>query len=309
MTMCGDDRRENLQAGFIIVPVLWILLALAAMAGILSVYLVNSAQALSLDDDHLRSAALVSAGLELTAYELSSQTKPRRPGAGSFSFHLDHARVSVSFRSEAARIDLNHASKEMLANFFQVLGVRADDAVEYAVRVVGWRTPPSDDAPEAERSLYREAGADHMPRGAPFANVEELRLVLHLPPALVDSAMPFVTVYSGKREIDALEAAPEVVAALPGMTQDLMKSFLAQRAGLSRDARSVASVLGPARAGATVETGDSVRVRTMIAFDNGRQAAAEVVILLDGGDDPYKILSWRDDGGAAAMRRQSARAQ
>ncbi|HTO61112.1 MAG TPA: type II secretion system protein GspK [Bradyrhizobium sp.] len=307
--MRSDHRRDNPEAGFIIVPVLWILLALAGMAGILSVYLVNSAQALSLDDDHLRSAALVSAGLELTAYELSSQPKPQRPPSGSLSFHLDHARVSVSFRSEAARIDLNHASKEMLANFFQVLGARADDAVEYAARIVGWRTPPSENAPEAERALYRDAGVDHMPRGAPFANVEELRLVLHLPPALADRAMPFVTVYSGKREINALEAAPEVVASLPGMTEDLMKSFLAQRAGLNRDARSVASVLGPARSGATVEAGDSVRVKTMIAFDNGRQAAAEVIILLDGGDDPYKILSWRDDGGTAAMRRQSARAQ
>jgi general secretion pathway protein K len=309
MTMGGDARRDNPDAGFIIVPVLWILLALAGMAGILSVYLVNSAQALSLDDDHLRSAALISAGLELTAYELSSQPKPQRPPSGSFSFRLDHARVSVGFRSEAARIDLNHASKQMLANFFQVLGARADDAVEYAARIVGWRTPPSDDAPEAERSLYRDVGADHMPRGAPFANVEELRLVLHLPPALADRAMPFVTVSSGRREINALVAAPEVLASLPGMTQDLMKAFLAQRAALRGDPKSVASVLGPAHAGATVEMGESVRVKTMIAFDNGREAAAEVVILLDGGDDPYKILSWRDDGGSAAMRRQSARGQ
>ena len=225
---------------------------------ILTVYLVNTAAALSLDDDHLRSAALVSAGLELTAYELTSAAKPLRPPTGSFSFRLDHARVSVGFRSEAARIDLNQAPKEMLANFFQVLGARADDASGYADRIVGWRTPPSDDAPEAESSLYRAAGVDQMPRGAAFANVEELRLVLDLPPALVDRAMPFVTVFSGRREIDALEAAPEVVASLPGMTQDLLKAFLEQRATLHRDARTIASALGPAHAGATIEVGDSV---------------------------------------------------
>jgi general secretion pathway protein K len=309
MIMPGNRQPETRESGFIIVPVLWILLTLAGLAGILTVYLVNTASALSLDDDHLRSAALISAGLELTAYEMSSVAKPQRPAAGAFSFRLDRARVSVAFQSEAARIDLNHAPKEMLANFFQVLGARTDDAGEYADRIVGWRTPPSDDAPEAERSLYRAAGADHMPRGAPFANVEELRLVLHLPPVLVDRAMPFVTVFSGRREIDVLEAAPEVVASLPGMTQDLMKSFLEQRAGLHRDIRSIASVLGPAQAAATVQVGDSVRVRTMIAFDNGRQAAAEAVILLDGGDDPYRILSWRDDGDATTMRRQSGKAQ
>jgi general secretion pathway protein K len=308
MIMCRDHRRENRESGFILVPVLWILLALAGLAGLLSVYLINTAQALSLDDNHLRSTALVSAGLELTAYQLSSSAKPLRPAAGSFSFRLDRARVSVAFQSEAARIDLNHASKEMLANFLQVLGAGADDAGEYADRIVGWRTPPSDAAPEAERSLYRAARADHMPRGAPFANVEELRLVLHLPPALVDRAMPFVTVFSGRREIDALEAAPEVVASLPRMTQDLMKSFLEQRGSLHRDARSLATALGPARQGATVEVGDSVRVRTLIAFDNGRKASSEAVIVLDGGDDPYKILSWRDDGDATAMRSQSGKA-
>ena len=68
-------------------------------------------------------------------------------------------------------------------------------------------------------------------------------------------------------------------------------------------------MLGPAQAAATVQVGDSVRVRTMIAFDNGRQAAAEAVILLDGGDDPYRILSWRDDGDATATRRQSGKGQ
>ena len=64
----GDD-------GFIIVPVLWILLTLAGLAGILSVYLANTAAALSLNDDRLRSAALVSSSLELTAYKLSAAAK------------------------------------------------------------------------------------------------------------------------------------------------------------------------------------------------------------------------------------------
>jgi general secretion pathway protein K len=321
MIVGGYSQRDNRESGFILVPVLWILLTLAGLAGLLSVYLINTAQALSLDDDHLRSAALVSASLELAAYDLSSQPKPQRPATGSFSFRLDHARVTVAFQSEAARIDLNHAPKEMLANFFQVLGARADDAAEYANRIVGWRTPPSDDAADAESLLYRTAGVGHLPRGAPFASVEELRLVLGLPPALADRAMPFITVFSGRREIDVLEAAPEVLASLPGMTPDLMTSFLQQRATLHRDTRSIAAALGPAQAGATIEVGDSLRVRTAIAFDNGRQAMTETVILLDGGEDPYRILSWRDsrrdpgrdswrdNGELAAARGQHGKAR
>jgi len=132
--------------------------------------------------------------------------------------------------------------------------------------------------------------------------------VLDLPAALVERAIPFVTVFSGRREIDALDAAPEVVASLPKMTPELLKSFLEQRASLARDSNSIAAALGPAQAGATIEGGDTVRVRTAIAFDNGRQAATEAVIQLDTGDDPYRILSWRDDTEKTVVRAQHGRA-
>ncbi len=313
MIMCRDSHPresdpDDREGGFVLVAVLWLLVSLAGLAGALSVYLVSTAQRLSLDDARLRSAALVPAGLELAAYKLLALPKPQRPAAGAFSFRLDHAQVSVAFRSEAARIDLNHASKQMLAALLEGLGARADRAGEYAERIVGWRTPPAETGADTERDLYRTAGADYMPRTAPFANVEELRLVLNLPPALVDKAMPFVTVFSGRREVDPLEAAPEVVAALPGMTPDQLKSFLEQRAGLRRDVRSLNAALGPARAAATLEVADAVRVWITIGFDGGRRAATEAVILLGDGDDPYRVLSWRDDVDAPGMLKQAGRA-
>jgi general secretion pathway protein K len=43
----------------------------------------------------------------------------------------------------------------------------------------------------------------------------ELWLVLGLAPAMVERALPFLTVFSGSPSIDAMVAAPEVVAALP----------------------------------------------------------------------------------------------
>jgi general secretion pathway protein K len=289
--------------GFVIVPVLWILLMLATLTGVLSVYLANSAIALALNDDRLRSTALVSAGVELTAYKLLSSAKATRPLSGAFVFPMDHSRISVRFSSEASRIDLNLASKDLLANLFQVLGSQPKDAMAFADRIVGWRASPPEDALDSENSLYRIGGARYLPRGAPFPNVQELWLVLGLPPVLVERAMQFITVYSGRPEVNVFEAVPEVVASLPGMTPATLDRFLQARQNLPRDMKSVAEVLGPEQTGISIQGSDAVRVRTDIEFDNGRRSAAEVVILLEAGDDPYRVLSWRDDAEIAGPRQ------
>src|SRR5215211_4620716 len=201
--------KRPIRDGFIVVAVLWILGALAALASIYAIYVVDTAVAFGVHDDRLQAEALVSAGLELTAYQLTA-TPEARPTQGAFAFRLGRAAAAVEFRSEAARIDLNTAPKELLAGLFVALGVRSDAAEVYADRIVGWRTAaPEGQDPEA--SAYLTAGLRYPPRGAPFPHVGELWLVLGLPPALVERVLPFVTVYSGLQQINVADAAPEVL--------------------------------------------------------------------------------------------------
>jgi general secretion pathway protein K len=311
--------RTSARDGFIIVAVLWILAALAALATIYSIYIKNSALAVSVMDDELQAEALVSASLELTAYQLAvpkdtqgatdsqrstdSQrppnaqraTDPQRPTRGQFGFRLGRANVLVNFISEAARIDLNAAPKTMIAGLFATLGAPGDNAGRYADRVIGWRETPkrSDQADEA--ALYRSSGLTYQPRGAPFAHVNELWLLQGLPPALVARALPFVTVYSGRADINVFDAPPELVVALPGMTPLRAASFLKERETAPRDKDSLARLLGPDQPGATADGSNAFRVKVSIAFHNGWRTGAEAVILL-GGDGPYQVLSWRGDG-------------
>jgi general secretion pathway protein K len=283
------------ERGFVIVAVLWILVALSALATIFSVYLSNSALALAVTDTGLQTEALVSASLELTTYQLLLAGDKARPAQGSFRFRLDNAEVVVAFTSEAARVDLNFASKEMLANLFAVLGAEERVAKEAADRIVGWRTPPKANAANDEEALYGAAGLTYSPRQAVFTHVNELSLVLGVPPALVDRALPFVTVFSGSGDVDVLIAPPEVIAALPGMTPAALNDFLDQRPALSRDQSAIAAALGPAQANATIPKSKSFRVLTTLSFDNGRRTASEVVIALGEDKDPYHVLSWQDD--------------
>jgi general secretion pathway protein K len=290
----NSTTRRTSPDGFIVVAVLWILGALATLVSIYTVYVIDTAVAFGVHDDRLRAEALVSAAVELTAYQLSV-TAEARPMHGRFSFRMGQASVAVEFRSEAARIDLNAAPKELLVGLFATLGARRDEAEHYANRVISWRTPPpKDQDPEAQ--AYRTAGLRYAPRGARFPHVSELSLVLELPIALVERALPFVTVYSGRPQVNALDAAPEVIAALPGMTRDRLNAVLAQRQATPGNGQVLMPLLEPAQGYVTMEGSKASRVTVRITFDNGRRTSSEVVILVfEEGTEPYSVLSWRDE--------------
>jgi general secretion pathway protein K len=304
---CNKAPRPS-PDGFIVVAVLWILAALATLATIYAVYVTNTAAALSVNDDQLKAEALVTAGLELTVHQLTAASE--LPPRGSFGFRLGGATMAVDFQTESGRVDLNAASKELLAGLFASLGVPRETAENYADRIIAWRAPPTE-GQDKEASDYRMAGLKYPPRGAKFPHVDELSLVLGLPPELVERAIPFLTVYSGQAGINVLAAAPQVLGALPGMSPDRLYAILAQRQTARPDTAIIASLLGSSQSYATTESNRSMRVNIRIRFDNGRQMSSEVVVLLiDDSPEPYQILSWRDAidyASADAERRPGSR--
>ena len=292
------DRKSS--DGFILVAVLWILGGLAVLAAIYTLYVVNAASSLAVSNDRIQADASVSAALELTAYYLGAVKPQERPTSGTFNFRAGSSNVAVDFVSEAARIDLNSAPLPLLAGLFRVLGASPEEANYDAERVVGWRSPAAsqnlDVDPGKETTAYRNAGRNYDPRLAPFANVQELWLLLGLQPALIERAMHFVTVYSGMPAVNVLDAAPEVVAALPGMTPELLDGVLGQRAARFSDADRVLQALGAAQASVTVKGSNATRVRVHVALAGGRRINAEaVILLLEDAPDPYRVLSWSDD--------------
>jgi general secretion pathway protein K len=277
------------EQGVVIVAVLWILMALSALAVIYSMYLSASAQTLAVNDIALKTEALVSASLELTAYQLTLAGDKERPPRGSFHFRMNDADVLVTFTSEAARIDLNFASKEMLAALFAGLGANKDAAKDDADRIVGWRTRPPPGAANDEEALYHAAGLSYPPRQSLFTHVSELALVVGLPPALVDRALPFVTVFNGSPGVDTAIAAPEVLAALPDKGSDKPKD------ALSIDGLAADNAAPPAAPDATVAKSPCYRIEATVNFNDGRRAASEAVIALGDKVEPYRVLSWQDD--------------
>src|SRR2546421_3265156 len=281
--------------GFIIVAVLWILAALATLATIFSMYVINTATAFTVHDERLQAEGLARAAIELSVYQAAAN--PQAPQSrGSFLFRIGNAGVNAEFNAETARIDLNSAPKELIAGLFATLGSSRAQADYYADRITGWRNPPSQENPEAESGLYRATGLPYGPRGAPFPHTGELALVLGIPDAIVERALPFVTVYSGQPQINIYNAAPQVVAALPGMDAERLHAVLVQREAGPQNAQGLLAMLGAAQTLANTQSSKALRVTARIAFDSGQRMTIEAVIfILDSGSDPYRILTWRDD--------------
>lgn len=284
--------------GFIVVVVLWMLAGLAGLATVASVYMAQSAMALSSLDAATQWEMLSSAGVELAAYQLSAPVTVRRPTHGGFSFRLANSLVRVEYMSEASRINLNMAPRAMIVSLFASLGAPAEAADQYADRVIAWRKAPRQGARDDEQELYRVAGSNTLPRGGPFNSTDELWLVLGLPVELVERAMPYVTVYSGIAEVNVLDAPPEVISALPGMTQARLDAFLSQRDDLPRDDPAfVIGALGGRQPGATTAGSEAYRVRMRISLPDGRQRSPEAVIQIlgPGEKEAFRVLAWQDE--------------
>jgi general secretion pathway protein K len=287
--------------------VLWILAALSALVLIYLSYVTNTAVVVAGSTDRVLSEALVTAGVELAAYQLTGPSEATRPTSGTFDARIGTGKVSVTFRSEASRVDLNAAPKALLSGLIIGLGVNPSNAADYVERITAWRAPTKAGDDDPENAFYRSSGAAYTPRHAPFPQVEELWLVRGIPPPVVERMLPFVTVFSNLASINIQDAAPQVVAALPRMTPENLQGLLAQRADPSLDPRSLLAMAGGE--GATLSGAQAYRLTIAAQSDSGRRSAAEVVILLlESGDQPYRVLSWRNaSDGAAGPQRASAK--
>jgi general secretion pathway protein K len=292
----GSQRNAR---GFIVVAVLWILAALSALVLIYLIYVTNTAVLVAGSGDRVQAEALETAAVELAVYQLTGVKEDVRPTSGSFNSRVGAGKVSVVFRSEAARIDLNAAPKNLLTGLITGLGVDPSNAAGYADHILAWHTPTEKGDDDPENAFYRASGVAYLPRHAPFPEAEELWLVQGIPPLVVERMLPFVTVFSNLDSVNILDAAPQVVAALPGMTPERLQEVLAQRGDPTLDPRSLLSITGGQ--GATVAGSMAYRMTIEADIGNGKRAKAEVIILLiEGGDEPYRVLSWRNasDGGA-----------
>ena len=215
------------------------------------------------------------------------------------------ARYSLRIRDTGAALNLNEADEQVLRQFFaQGIGIDYAYADRLAQAILDWRD--EDEIPRlggAERDEYLKARAPVLPPNRDFAELDELRYVMGMTPALFDEAVPYLTLI-GSGDVN-VNAAPEpVLLALPDMTPGAVTELMRLREigqvpRSSNELRAMIPMVGRSAEGRNRQFDGMVTYTTN-----------EVEILAEGRVEgsPIKVLARvvvaRSDAGAVVVWRR-----
>ena len=226
--------------GVVLITVLWIMVGLSLLALTLAATVRTEATLARASGEAEQAYFFARGALEAVLYGLAypdpdpEKQQARFPYAGGMNHYRlssRNLRCHVALMDEAGRLDLNAAAPETLERLLRIVGAGPFQAETLAAAVENWRNPE------------RRPGAAASGR-RPFRFVEELlqvpgfdRELLYGRPrrqrdgrtVFQRGLMDFLTVYTASSRVNINYAAPEVLAALPGMTWDEAQALVAAR--------------------------------------------------------------------------------
>lgn len=293
---CSPPPAGRVQRGIALVLVLWLTALLTVIAGGFAYAMRNEAQAARNTLSQARARAVADGAVARTVFELM---RPRTiPGVWSADglVHVwdeDGMRVAASALDESGKIDLNVGADALLKGLLQTAGqLDADTAARLVDAIGDWKDADDFRRPNgAEAADYQAAGLSYKPANAAFETVADLQRVLGMTPALYARLAGSLTVHSGTPAINPQFASRAVLMALPGATDAIVDTYLAQRAG-ALAARQPLPVLPLAGAGAPANVW---RVRAEVTAPDGVSYVREAVLRPNPDQRrPLTVLEWQE---------------
>lgn len=298
------------QRGIALVLVLWLTVLLTVIAGGFAYAMRNEAQAARNTMSQAQARALADGAVARTVFELMRpRTIPGVWAADGLVHVWDEAgmRVAASAVDESGKIDLNAVPDALLKGLLQTAGQVDDAGAARLVDAIGdWKDADDFRRPNgAEADDYQAAGLPYKPANAAFETVADLQRVLGMTPPLFARLAGSLTVYSGVPGVNPQFASRTVLMALPGATDAIVDTYLAQRDAALAAGQPV-PVLPLAGAGAPVNVW---RVRAEVTAPDGVVFVREAV--LRPNPDPRRlltVLAWQEGERTQTQSADSATA-
>lgn len=206
----GDVKTDQ---GFALLIVLWTLILISF---VLSVLIASADQQVRVADMALR-AAQMQARADGAIWEgifHASVSGPERWSYGKdYSRQLQGMSENITITSEAGLINPNTASRALLEEVLRLCGARSEQAHTLAEEIVIWRGGNRSIPPDEIKRHYLAAGLDYAPPQEPFHSVDELGLIVNMPPVLLKAIAPHLSV-TQMDDPDFAQADPLVKSAL-----------------------------------------------------------------------------------------------
>lgn len=281
--------------GYALVSVLWLIVLLAGITAAYHAQARVEARLLTTALHRAQAEALAEAGLWIAVREhfTSTLTSQDRSSRVTRTVDVDGTTVAITIADASGLINLNAAPPEILA---AALAARSGltEAEQAAVvdAILDWRDNDSTRRPAgAEDQDYAALKAAHGAKDAPFATVDELRLVHGMTPAAYRRIAPALTTFGNHARVNTAAAPPEVLAVLP---RDTAGGF-ADASGQSYDQRFVQLTgedIYVANASAVVSA-VTVRITATVRYARGEQR-------------PVQVLAWSDAPAATSALDEQA---
>jgi general secretion pathway protein K len=206
------------QRGFALLIVLWTLVLIAFLVA----HLTATGRTEVRIAGNLAANAAAQAAADGAIYQAIFYLSDPRPDhrwaldGAAHVIQIGRSNVTVELKDEAALVNPNLASPELVAALLQVLGSDRGQAAAVAVAIAEWVgavSPPR--PPAAVLADYQAAGLNYGPPGSPLESLDELLWVRGMTPAIFAALRPHLTLF-GPPQPDPANVDPVVGAALIG---------------------------------------------------------------------------------------------
>ncbi|MEX2304004.1 MAG: hypothetical protein WD733_23870 [Bryobacterales bacterium] len=174
---CQNARYRNARRGSALLAVLWLSLALSAIAFALSRTVRTEFDRTALNVESTKAYFLAQAGIEAAILRIGAPGRfenPFRPGQRFLAFAFPAGQVEVEIIGETGKLSLRSASPEALARLFTVCRIDPADAAALAAQIV-----------EARQGGNSTGSSSFFTPGASYLQLEELLRVPGMTPDML----------------------------------------------------------------------------------------------------------------------------
>jgi general secretion pathway protein K len=295
---------RNARRGSALLAVLWLSLALTAIAFALSRSVRTEYDRAALNVDSTRAYFLAQAGIESAMLRIAGQGRfpnSLEPGQRFLRLTLPGGQVEVEMIGENGKLSVRSATPEALARLFTVCRIDPEQAAALAGQIVQART-----------GGFSDRGSSFFAAGASYVQLEELLNVPGLTPAIfygtyredrgrlvrVGGLQAHLTFEQGNA-VNVNYASPEllVAAGLPGPLVETIQQIRRQRPLKAGDPGMEALSAGESviRLGlGGIPTAYTLRSTARLANGHATRTVAAVAKYGVSAQSPWEIVHWYD---------------